>query len=219
MATRRRQTDPDGRCTATAKNSGQRCKRSVPPGFTVCKWHGGATPNVKRAAAERVAMGQARTAIGKMSIEPTDDPISELQRIAGETVALKDHLRRHVEKLSSIRYRAETEQTRAELTCYMTALRDCTSVLTSLARLNLDERAVRIKEAQAVMIRSAVDRALREAGLEGESLERGRMAVGRHLKVIRGAVEKVHETPLGMGKDIRMLETMVRNALEAGAYQ
>lgn len=211
----RQEPDPTGRCLGTNRQ-GERCKRSVPPGFTVCRWHGGASPSAKKGAAERVAMVKARAAIGKMAIEPTEDPIAELQRIAGETVALKDHLRRHVEKLSSIRYRAETEQTRAELTCYMAALRDCTNVLTSLARLNLDERAVRIKEAQALMIRSAVDRALREAGLEGEQLERGRQAVGRHLKVIKLAVDRVQENPVG--KDVRIVEAMLRKALASGAY-
>jgi hypothetical protein len=180
----RREPDPSGRCLGTNRQ-GERCKRSAVPGGTVCRWHGGASPNARRAAAERLARARARTAVGKLGVIECEDPIAELQKIAGETVAIKDYLRTQVETLTSIRYRAETEQTRAELTCYLASLRDCTAVLTSLARLNLDERAVRIKEAQASMIRTAVDRALREAGLEGESLERGRRAVGRHLKVIK----------------------------------
>lgn len=31
-------------CTAHAKNSGDRCKRTPEPGFTVCRYHGGLTP-------------------------------------------------------------------------------------------------------------------------------------------------------------------------------
>lgn len=182
----RREPDPSGRCLGTNRQ-GERCKINAVPGATVCRYHGGASPNARRAAAKRLAESRARQAVGKLGYSACEDPISELQRIAGETVAIKDYLRSQVETLTSIRYRAETEQTRAELTCYLASLRDCTSVLTSLARLNLDERAVRIKEAQASMIRTAVDRALREAGLEGESLERGRQAVGRHLRVIRSA--------------------------------
>lgn len=209
MTTARREPDPSGRCLGTNRK-GERCKAFVTEGFTVCRYHGGASPNAKRAAAERVATARARKAVGKLKITECEDPIAELQRIAGETVAIKDYLRAQVERLSSIRYRAETEQTRAELSCYMAALRDSTSVLTSLARLNLDERSVRIKEAQASMIRRAVDSALREAGLEGESLERGRQAVGRHLKVIRGAVQ---EMPSGM--DMRAKETIIRKALDA----
>ncbi|MFE5369232.1 hypothetical protein [Streptomyces mirabilis] len=185
MPTPRREPDGTGRCQGTAHTTGERCKRRSIPGGAVCKLHGGATPNARRAAAERLATARARTYVGKLKIEATEDPIAELQKIAGESVAIKDYLRTQVETLTSIRYRAETEQTRAELTCYLAALRDCTSVLTSLARLNLDERAVRIKESQANMIKTAVDRALREGGVEGESLERARQAVGRHLRVIK----------------------------------
>lgn len=42
------------RCTATAKGSGQRCKRRPIPGGTVCIKHGGGAPQVKAAAARRL---------------------------------------------------------------------------------------------------------------------------------------------------------------------
>lgn len=42
------------RCTATAKGSGQRCKRLPIPGGTVCVKHGGGAPQVKEAALERL---------------------------------------------------------------------------------------------------------------------------------------------------------------------
>jgi hypothetical protein len=42
------------RCTATARTSGVRCKRWPVPGARVCRSHGGAAPQVRRMAAERV---------------------------------------------------------------------------------------------------------------------------------------------------------------------
>lgn len=42
------------RCTATAKGSGQRCQHYAIRGGTVCYQHGGAAPQVKRKAAERL---------------------------------------------------------------------------------------------------------------------------------------------------------------------
>ncbi len=42
------------RCTATAKGSGQRCKRRPIPGGPVCVKHGGGAPQVKAKALERL---------------------------------------------------------------------------------------------------------------------------------------------------------------------
>lgn len=42
-------------CKATSKVSGSPCKRFAIPGGTVCYWHGGAAPQVKRSAAMRLA--------------------------------------------------------------------------------------------------------------------------------------------------------------------
>ncbi len=41
-------------CRATSKQSGQRCRQKVVPGATVCHYHGGAAPQVKAAAMERL---------------------------------------------------------------------------------------------------------------------------------------------------------------------
>lgn len=43
-----------GRCTATSR-TGKRCKLSAIPGGTVCRFHGGAAPQVIRKASERLA--------------------------------------------------------------------------------------------------------------------------------------------------------------------
>jgi hypothetical protein len=42
------------RCTAKAKQSGKRCKRTPIPGGTVCKIHGGGAPQVQQAAMARL---------------------------------------------------------------------------------------------------------------------------------------------------------------------
>ena len=45
---------PIQKCAAHSKQSGQPCKRNAILGGTVCFWHGGAAPQVKRKAAERL---------------------------------------------------------------------------------------------------------------------------------------------------------------------
>jgi hypothetical protein len=44
----------DGQCTATSKQTHQRCKQPVVLGAQVCYYHGGAAPEVKHAAQERL---------------------------------------------------------------------------------------------------------------------------------------------------------------------
>jgi ethanolamine utilization microcompartment shell protein EutL len=47
--------DPSRQCTATSTTSGERCRRAAILGGTVCPFHGGSAPAVKRKAAERLA--------------------------------------------------------------------------------------------------------------------------------------------------------------------
>jgi hypothetical protein len=42
-------------CTAQSKQTGKRCKRPAIAGGTVCHFHGGAAPQVQKAAKERIA--------------------------------------------------------------------------------------------------------------------------------------------------------------------
>ena len=43
-------------CTATSKQTKKRCRRPAIRGGTVCRFHGGGAPQVKRKAEERLAM-------------------------------------------------------------------------------------------------------------------------------------------------------------------
>jgi len=44
-----------GQCTAKSKSSGNQCTKQAIPGGSVCYYHGGAAPQVKRSAALRLA--------------------------------------------------------------------------------------------------------------------------------------------------------------------
>ena len=46
--------DDSRRCTATAKSTGERCKRAAVKGGNVCSMHGGKAPQVERKAQERL---------------------------------------------------------------------------------------------------------------------------------------------------------------------
>lgn len=56
------------RCVAKSKTKGKRCTKHAIPGGTVCRYHGGAAPQVKQKAAERLAalVSPAITTLGKL---------------------------------------------------------------------------------------------------------------------------------------------------------
>lgn len=49
---------PNPRCTAKSKRTHEQCKKPAMNGGTVCEWHGGRIPAVKRKAAERIAQAE-----------------------------------------------------------------------------------------------------------------------------------------------------------------
>lgn len=66
--------NPERRCTATVRSTGERCKRAAIKGGTVCTSHGGKAPQVQKKARERLA-------------ELVDPFIGELRRIVLESDA------------------------------------------------------------------------------------------------------------------------------------
>lgn len=61
----------DRRCTATAKATGERCKRAAIDGGKVCSKHGGKAPQVKAKAAERLQRAQLDRTARKLGM-PAD---------------------------------------------------------------------------------------------------------------------------------------------------
>lgn len=75
------------RCSATSKQSGERCKRRPIPGGTVCAMHGGKTPAVVAKAEQRLQARQALLAAEAFGLPREVDPhtalLEELHRTAG----------------------------------------------------------------------------------------------------------------------------------------
>jgi uncharacterized Zn finger protein (UPF0148 family) len=153
-------------------------------GALVCHAHGGRAKQVKAKAAERAAEEKVRAVLARMDAEPISDPLSEMSKIAGEAVAWKDAIRDRVNELTSIRYSTEGgEQLRAEIALFERAMDRCEKFLSSMARLNIDERLARISERQADIIIKAITATLAERGLSVEEQAEARRDVARRLRV------------------------------------
>lgn len=71
-------------CVATAKSSGKPCSKPAIPGGTVCRYHGGAAPQVRAAAARRIA--EARDMMLSRLLEQLEPPENPLYQIEAKVL-------------------------------------------------------------------------------------------------------------------------------------
>lgn len=151
------------RCTAHT-GSGNQCRRAPIRGGTVCPSHGGRAPQVKAAAERRHAAqaleADARAVLAFEAVEPIADPVLALAELAAEVRATLRALGQRVNALQDPRYVSPmgTEQTRAELTLLGQYQDRLARMLTALGQFDLDDRRVRITEAQAAVVVHVLDR-------------------------------------------------------------
>ena len=167
------------RCTATNR-SGQQCRQIIADEFPVCVYHGGAAPQVRAKAEERRALARAQRLVELLDAGPCTDPVGALLDLAGQAKALVDILRAVVAQLDEVAYRGGIgdgqEQVRGELSAYISAMGRAESVLGRILSLGLEERRVRVVEAQADLLEAALVLVLRhpDLGLDGVRIERAR---------------------------------------------
>jgi hypothetical protein len=93
--------DESKRCSATSKRTGQRCGLARIPGTTVCAKHGGAAPQVRAAAARRVAEQKVRAIAMKLDVGPQDvstDPVALLNGMIHNGAVMMERFSRLVER-------------------------------------------------------------------------------------------------------------------------
>jgi hypothetical protein len=172
-------------CQAMSRQSGQRCRRLANRGATVCQKHGGSAPQVKAAAAKRIALAEA------LAKEPRRHPWEVLE----EALHVSDVL------MKEARIAVEDEQiTPALVDKLVSALERAHR----LAKVNLDagidQRRLRLAEAQATQMHAVFTRVLAQLGLTAEQ----RAQVPELLRAeIRGVLEleaqPVEEAPVIRG--------------------
>lgn len=179
-------SDPDKpACKAKAKSTGKACTRPVVPGCDVCRYHGGAAPQVQRAGQLRVLEREMRAGLAQLDVDPIGDPFTELAKLAGQVVAWKDQLADKVNELTQLRYEAMgagTEQLRSEVALFERAMDRCAAVLGMIAKLNIDDRLARVSERQADALMRALTAGLAAAGVSGDGAVQAREAAARELR-------------------------------------
>lgn len=125
--------------------------------------------------------------------KPIDNVYEELYILAGQIVKWKDILAERVSQLNQLGYASEYhgEQIKAEVTLFQNALSEARNILVSIARLDVEEKRVRVAEAQAMLVAEALGRVLDSLGLDDRSVLRARASVAAQLRVINADEPKV----------------------------
>ena len=137
------------------------------PGAGRCRKHFGSSPNGRKAAERERTEAEARKLLdGIGEYDPFTDPVGQLRRLAGRAVRWLDVLESIIVDLERLRYSTKTaEQIDGRIVVFERAMDRCSAILQGLARLNLDERAVRVEEAQVALLAGALQEALGETAL------------------------------------------------------
>jgi hypothetical protein len=147
--------------------------------------HGASTPFKLRAAERRKQEAEATKAIQREGIAPLGDPVELLRDVTAEAVGLKDFFAARLKALSELRYEGHSgEQLRAEVALYERALDRSQKFLHDLARLGLDERQVRVSEAQVAIFVGVISRGLAAAALSEEATMLVRASIGNELRLV-----------------------------------
>jgi hypothetical protein len=167
--------DESKRCIATSKRTGQRCGLARIPGTTVCAKHGGAAPQVRAAAARRVAEQKVRKLAMKLDVGPQDvstDPVALLSGMIHSGAVMMERFSRLVDRCedgqspvyiakSGVRQvRPEFAALRAERESLGRHLELWLKVSLAQARLNRDEEASELTDRVATALGVAVTNVL-----------------------------------------------------------
>lgn len=177
------------RCSAKARNSpGGYCYGHPVKEQKRCRMHGGTSPKAKEKAARTRMEREMASAVALHDMGPVHDPLTALKNLAGEVLAWKDAMRLQVEGLNTLSYSTDYGETaKAIVQLFERSMDRATTVLATIARLNIDERLAAVTERQAKMIEDAFFAALDEAGvpaLDLDTREKVATAYAKHLSVI-----------------------------------
>jgi hypothetical protein len=156
-------------CTATSTQSGQRCKRLATRGAKVCQKHGAAAPQVREAARQRVAIADALATGTKR--HPWE--------------VLEDALHTADVLMSEARVQVETGQITPAL---VEKLVNTIERAHRMAKVNLDagidQRKLRLAEAQAGQMHQVFTRVLTQLGLTAEQKARVPELLKREIRSV-----------------------------------
>ena len=152
-----------------------------------CKLHGGCAPSGNKAGQLALVERGARELFGKIAPEiiPVDNPLAAYAQFTGEVMAWKQLMASLLEDLRTVGYESESgEQVRAAVQLYERSMDRANTVLSSYARLNIDERLAKLSEAQSKAVLRAIEAVIVHLGANPQQANEARGLAARHLRAV-----------------------------------
>lgn len=159
------------RCKGTSKTTGNRCPQYAIRGGTVCFHHGGNAPQVKAAAARRLAHAKieanAEAVLAHQGITAVEDPLDELGKLASASTAMMHALGARVNSLQELEHfdQKSSPDIKAEVQMYERAMDRTHRLLDSLVKHGYAERQITIAESEALLVAGVIRRVVAGLGL------------------------------------------------------
>lgn len=179
---------------AAKTSAGNPCKRPPIAGATVCRVHGGSAPQVKAAAAARVAEQRARDAVERFSLPRDVDPhvalLEEVHRTAGQVAYLQavmaDIAGDESGKDAATRVLTQYTEAGRQPSVWVRLLGDAQDRLVKAAvaaiKAGVEERQVRLAEDQGALVMQVLQQVI--LALPPEHRETARVAAAQQLRLV-----------------------------------
>lgn len=206
---------PDGRrrCQRRSKNrDGGQCGGYAMRGQEVCRFHGGASPQAKAKAQERIAEQKARTLVEtygrKINTTATEALLDEVQWTAGHVAWLRERVQEIESTAAAVGADSDhplvwgktkeksggedwgkTEEAAPNiwLRLYQTERAHLVKVCSEAIRAGIEERRIRLAESQGELVAQAIRAILNDLNLNPEQQARVPEVVPRHLRALASA--------------------------------
>lgn len=161
-------------CTAKAKSTGEPCTYPPAHGYTVCRFHGGKSPNAIAGAQIRDFETRARNLLVQFDDRaPIVNPFEELLALASEVVAFKDAVGIMMgdlgadvtQEIGGANGARTEEQIRPMVVVYERAIDRCSTILAKIVSLGIEDRMARVTERQAETFARLIDGIVTDLGL------------------------------------------------------
>lgn len=174
------------RCVGRSKRTGERCRKFPMRGSTVCKFHGGKSPQALAAAKRRLEEAEAEKAVVSLGVRrdvmPGDALLEEVQWTAGHVAFLRGKVQELEDKelvWGKTKYKENLdgfEVTEAAATSvwydlYERERKHLVQVCTAALKAGVEERRVRLAESQGQQVAAVIQRVLDGLGLSPGQLE------------------------------------------------
>lgn len=203
------QNRPMIRCTATKRN-GDQCGSWAVNGMKVCRMHGGASPQAKKAAARRLQEQAAAQAVATLGIPvettPTEALLEEVKWTAGHVQWLRERVQ-EVEQDALVWGRKQEKTVTGEdadgepipaiertdaagpsiwYELYTRERTHLVRVCAEAIKAGVEERRVRLAESQGELVAQVIRAILADLGLTSEQETLVATVVPRHLRLLAG---------------------------------